>query len=180
MPTLLDINQSLVAFQQLLDESTDESGEISPEAEAVLTAWFEELEQDRDAKLNAYGALIREWQLQAACRRAEAEQIDAESKRLKAVAVARENRVKRLKERLMEFMQGQGVKKIETARHKFTVCANGGVQGVVVSVPADELPAAFQHIAITPATETLRAALLRGEQIGGVELQPRGSHLRIS
>jgi hypothetical protein len=179
--SLLDISEELVAFRQLLEESADEDdGEISPAAAEALEAWFAELETNRDAKVDAYCHLVREWNLQAACRRAEAEQIQAEANRLKAVAAARENRVKRLKERLKQFMEFNGLKKIETASSKAAVCGNGGNQSVQVNCLPEQLPPAFQKVVVSPATDELRKALLAGQRVEGVELLPRGTHLRIS
>jgi len=180
MATLFEISEDLMALHRLLEDATDESGEINPEAAAALEEWFATVEQDRDNKLDRYAHLCRNLKLQAACRKAEADQIEAEVRRLKLAAQARENQEKRLRERLMMFFDLHSVNRIETQRHKFNVQNNGGVQAVEVSVPAEELPAAFQKVTISPATETLRAALLNGETIKGCTLKERGRSLRIT
>ena len=72
MATLLAIADDLVAFRQLLEEAAaDDDGELTPEADAALESWFAELGHQRDAKLDAYCALIREWTLRAAARRSD-------------------------------------------------------------------------------------------------------------
>jgi hypothetical protein len=64
MPTLLEISDDLIAFRQLLEELCDETGgELPAELAESLDSWFAELDQNRDAKLDAYCALIREMTL---------------------------------------------------------------------------------------------------------------------
>jgi Siphovirus Gp157 len=174
MPSLLEINADLVAFRQLLEETAEaNAGEITPEAEQVLDEWFAALGQERDAKLDNYVALIRDYTLRAAARREEMERLAMRVK-------VDENQARRLKDRLKLFLELQGQKKIETARYRIAVAANGGKQAVEVLVPAGELSAIYQRLKVEVDTEALREALTAGKEVAGARLQPRGTHLRIS
>ncbi len=182
MSTLLEISEDLLAFRTLLDDSTEDTdGEVSQEAAAALDQWFAELSDRRDAKLLGYRAYIKSEQRKAACRVAEAEQLEAEAKRLRAFARARDNRAEWLKDCLADFMRAQGVRKIEGDGYKFTLQTNGGKQAVDVSgcEPRD-LPPQHQIVHVTANKDTLRDALLAGERIGGVVLVPKGEHVRVN
>jgi hypothetical protein len=170
MASLLEISEDLVAFRQLLEEA---DGEITPENEQAIEAWFADLGEMRDAKLDAYAALISEWTLRAAARRQEKE-------RLERRICADENNVKRLKNRLKLFMEAQGETKIETRRYRISISNNGGKQPVEVSAAPSSLPACFQKITIEPDVEAIREALVQGQTIDGCKLLPRGTNLRIS
>lgn len=170
MTTLLEINADLLAFKALLDEANDE---LSPETEQAIEAWFSELTTNRDAKIDNYVAYCRDLQLRAAARKEEAERL------LKRVQVD-ENTAKRLKQRLLDFMQQQGERSIETARYKVSVCGNGGKTPVDIHAMPDELPAEFQKVKVEPDVDKIRTALEAGAKVYGCWLGKRGQHLRIS
>jgi hypothetical protein len=168
-----------MVFAQLLEEACDpETGEIGPQEAAILEEFFAEIEEKRDAKVNGYVAVMKNWELEAACRIAAAERLEAEAKAIRRLAGFRENRMKRLKARLMEYMQAHDLKRINTTLHEVRVQANSTAP-LEVSCRPEELPAWAQHVEITPATASIRAALARGEEVPGCKLLPRQSHLRI-
>jgi hypothetical protein len=173
MRTLLEIADDMVAFYAAVEAAVDEGGEIAPEAEAALDAWFAELSQDRDKKVDAYAALIREWTLRAAARREEMERL---AKRVKAD----ENAAKRLKERLKFFMESQGLDKIETKRFRVSVAKNGGKLPLELTVRPEQLPMDFQLSQVIVDEQRLRKALEDGREVPGAKLGERGTHLRIS
>lgn len=174
MATLIEISEELLLLADVLDEATGEDGEIDPTVAAQLDEWFAELSQDRDDKLDNYGALVREMTLRAAARREEME-------RLKMRVEADENKVKYLKQRLLEFLDAQKTPKVETRRYKFLCCGNGGVQAVDMSATSTELlPKEYQKIEVRPDTDKIRETLLAGGSVPGCVLKPRGRHVRIS
>jgi len=176
MATLLAIADDLLAFRQLVEEAAEgNDGELTPEAASALESWFDELGTQRDVKLDAYCALIREWTLRASARREEAERL---AKRVRVD----ENAVRGLKERLKFFLELEGIKSVETARYKVSVCGNGGRQALEIGVHPTDLPAGFRRVTVTPDEEAIRSALASGEDLDlyGIRLLPRGTHLRIS
>lgn len=169
MATLLTISADFDALLALVEES---GGELTKDGERVLDAWFAEIEGDRQAKVDGYCALVREHELKASLRR-------EESERLAKRATADENFAKRLKQRLKEHMEHVGTPRIDTPRFTVSIQKNGGLAPLDISVPATALPKAYQRVTVAADTEAIRAALAKGEQIEGVVLQERGSHLRI-
>jgi|SRR5579859_4856384 len=170
MTTLLRINDDLLAFRALVEEC---DGELTPDADAALTGWFAELVASQDDKLDAYGALLQEWTLRAAARRAEIE-------RLQIRVRVDEANVRRLKDRLLQYLDAQEIRTLETERYKFTACQNGGREPVQTPADAKSLPLDYQVFQVSPNVEAIRDALKRGEKVEGCQLMPRGRHLRLS
>jgi hypothetical protein len=170
MSTLIEISEDLFALRDLIENADDE---LSPGIENALEAWFAEVGQARDEKLDGYAALIRHLTLRAAARREEKERLD------KRVAVD-ENAAKRLKDRLKMFFEVQGLKKVETRRYRISVQANGGKQAIEVSVPPQDLLPHYQIVKYEADTDAIRTAWERGNGPAGTRLVPRGTHLRIA
>lgn len=170
MNTLLEIGDDLLALATLIDEHGEE---LSSEVEQALEAWFAEVGEARDRKLDGYAALIRSMELRAAVRKEESDRL------LKRVQVDA-NTARRLKDRLKMFMEMTGLKKVETARYRIVVQANGGKVPVDVQAAVEELAPVFVRTRKEPDTDTIRAALEAGTDVPGCRLLPRGSHLRIS
>jgi len=170
MPTLIDIGNEMQALMALLNET---DGELNPETEKALDAFFAEISADQNAKVDGYCALVRQEELLAAARRSEVERLQ------KRVAVG-ENFAKHLKQRLKDYMERTGQAKIETRRYKVSVAGNGGKLPVNVSTPPDQLPPEFQRQRIEADTDKIRAALEAGQAVPGARLESRGTHLRIT
>jgi len=166
MATLLQIGDELETILAIIE---DADGELPPE----LDTWFETVQSDLETKADGFAALCREVKLRAAVRR-------EESERLAKLAQAGDNLERRLKDRLKEFMEYHAIPRIDTARFRINVQRNGGVQGVRVDVPAEQLPAAYQRHKVEPDTDAIRKALLAGQDVPGAELMERGTHLRIT
>ena len=173
MATLLDISEDLLALDGLLEEATSEDGEIDPSVADAIEQWFTTLMQDRNNKLDNYGALVRTLELRAAARKEEMERLS------KRVAVDT-NQAKYLKQRLREFLDLHKLPKVETRRFKFSCCNNGGVQPMELPDDPEMLPKEYQRVEIKANTDDIRDALIAGKQIPGCILKPRGRHLRIS
>lgn len=166
MATLLELGDEL---RNVLALAEAEGGELS----TWLDSWFERVSEDLEAKLDSYATLIREHELRAQARKAEAD-------RLAQRAAADANFAKRLKERLKLFMEQTGQHRVETPRFNISLARNGGALPVRLDVSPDLLPVQFQQRTITAATDAIRKALLAGESVPGACLGDRGSHLKIS
>ena len=169
MPTLLEIGDDLAAFQELLDEH---DGELTPDVEAALEAWFSELGEARDQKLDNYAALVRSAEMRASVRREEMERLQRRVKTDEALAA-------RLKDRLKLFLGMAKVDRVETKRYTIRVQANGGQPPMEVLTP-EFLPEEFQVIERKPNMARVREALANGINVAGVRIMPRGNHLRIT
>ena len=170
MSTLLEIGSDLTALMDLLDES---GGEVTPENEAAIEAWFAEIGLNEGEKLDNYCALIRHWELRAACHQEEAERHEKH-------ALTNANNAKRLKDRAQFYMELTSQKKIETKRFRLTLCGNGGKQPLDITCPPENLPEGLTRLIMEPNREAIRALVENGVPIPGVLLRPRGTHLRIT
>lgn len=166
MPTLFVIGDSL---QDILFRIEENDGEL----DAALEAWFANVQEDLQAKADGYCALITEFTARAAARKAEAD-------RLAELSATDANTAKRLKNRLLAFMEMNSIPRIDTPRYRITVANNGGSQIVRLDVPAENLPAAFQRVSLSADIDGIRKALQDGQAVEGACLLPRGRHLRIS
>jgi hypothetical protein len=171
MSTLYDLHGELLALGALLAEV---GGDVTDaDAEAAIDAWFAEVHDARDEKLDAYGALIREFQARSNARKDEAD-------RLAGLARVDENAAKRLKARLQWFLDEHGLRRVETARFRFVVAQNGGKAPVHVALAPDLLPAPYRRVHYTADLDAIRAALEAGESLEFARLEERGKHLRIA
>lgn len=132
MPTLFEIGDEIVALHDLLTEC---EGELpNAEAEAAIDDWLAETNVAPEIKVDGYGALIREYEARAEAR-------EVEAKRLMALAGADGNNVRRLKDRLKQFFEANGITKLETRRFRFTIAKNGGMTPLVFPQKWEREPA---------------------------------------
>lgn len=170
--TLFAIGDDLQALANLMDEC---EAELGPEVDAALTAWFNELAGDEAVKLDGYVGLIRTWEMESAAAKAEADQYAMKAR-------TRDNRVARLKERMKEYLDFTGRKKVETAtKRTIAIQANGGAVPVeyLTNEPCDVLPPDMVIVTRRPDTDAVRKALAEGSTFPGIVLGTRGTHLRI-
>lgn len=170
--SLYEIGADLDALAALLDEVGGDVTEA--EAEAAIDQWLQETGEAVKDKLDRYAALLRELSARAAARA-------EESARLAALAAVDENNAARLKARVLAFLQERGVDRVETARFRLTVCANGGRAPLRLLVPPSDIPSAWteQVVSLRPRTEAIRAELEAGILLPFATLEPRGFHLRV-
>ena len=172
--TLFEISDELAAIEELL---TANDGEITDDdAGRTLEAWFDEIGDARDAKIDDYCRLIT-------MIRERAEARHREMMRIGALADTDENTVQRLKAGLQRFMAEQGITKLETGLHKLTIANNGGKAPLVVPEEWHEDPASaperYHRKVIKLDVDAIRADLLGGEEVPGCAIGERGTHLRI-
>jgi hypothetical protein len=150
-----------------------ESGSDSPEVQAELDATLEGLDAALEEKADDYCGLIRELELRADSRAAEA-------KRIRALADADANLAHRLKDRLKGAMETTGKLKLSTARFALTVATNGGKQPLEIDPTAIAvMDDALVVVKREPNKDAIRAALEAGESVPGCTLLPRGTSLRV-
>lgn len=172
--TLFEISDELAAIEELLTENDGEIGDDA--AGETLEAWFDQLTDARDAKIDDYCRLIASVTARANAR-------TEELARLGALVDTDENTIKRLKTALHNFMLERGVTKIETPLHRLTIAKNGGKPPLVIPETWREDPASapeqYHRAVIHLDTELIRADLAGGEEIPGCAIGERGTHLRI-
>src|SRR5690606_18631289 len=121
--TLWEIGSDLEALEALLMEV---GGDVTDEeAERAIDAWLEEMREAEAQKLDRYGALIRTLEARAEIQKAEA-------KRLMERAKVNENAVRRLKDRLLAYMDRRGTPKLSGNLYSFTARDNGGKLPLIV------------------------------------------------
>lgn len=163
--TLFEISAELRGIEEALEMA---EGEMTPE----LEAWFSEITDDRDTKVNNYCWLISELTDHAKFLREEAA-------RFSEWAKVNENKATRLKDRLLEFFQAHGIQKLVTPHFKPRIQANGGVAPLLLSVQPEELPEEFQKVVVTANQDEIRRVLSSGTELEFARLGERGFHLRI-
>lgn len=166
---LYDLIPEHKALLELIDEQP--GGELSPETEAALDAFFSEIAGDEAAKLDSYVHVIRTMELKAAAAQSEIDQYTARKRSAEAA-------VKRLKDRVKTYMEITGRTKVTTATGRtFAIQKNGGNPPMDIDsdVPAEFL---FQPPPV-PDRELILAALKDGKELPFARLLPAGTHLRI-
>ena len=87
MRRLFDIGDDLLALEELLSDAGGEIGD--DEAGQALERWFDELGEERDAKIDGYCALIREFEARAEILENEAERMLALAAGLVLIVIGR-------------------------------------------------------------------------------------------
>lgn len=143
-------------------------GELDP----VLDELLAELDGQIEDKVEAYCRIIRELELTAAARKEEAD-------RIRKLSDQDSNTVKSMKGRLMYFFGLQSIDKLKTNNFNLSICNNGGVQPLDITVPPERLPKEFQKVTLVANVDAIREWIKAGGDIDGVTVLPRGTHLRI-
>lgn len=174
MSTLFQIGADLSALDELL---TANDGEITDDAAGeALEAWFDELGEARDQKIDNYCRLIASIKGRAQARAEEVARLDNLIETDQAA-------IARLKMALHNFMIEQGITKLETPLHKLTIAKNGGKPPLVIPEEwredAANAPEQYHRTFVKLDTEAIRADLMAGEQVAGCHIAEPGNHLRI-
>ena len=174
MRTLFKITEDLNALAELL---TDVDGDITADEQgAALEAWWQELGEERDQKIDDYCAVIAEVTARADARA-------AESKRLSALAAIDRVAADRLKDRLQVFFSVHGIQKLKTDRYNLTVAKNGGKSPLTVpdewSIEPEKAPEQYHRRVIRLDLDAIRTDIESGQDVPGCRIEERGTHLRI-
>lgn len=171
--TLFDIGHDLHALAALLDEM---DGEIGPEADVAVQAWFAELAQDEAVKLENYRKLILMLEGEAAVARAEEDQY-------RKMRETRERRIDWLKAKIKDYLDYTGVTKAKTATGRaFCIEKNGGKLGLDLTPEVEQNPeiaGVYCKLVPTLDKEGVRDALDAGVELAFAKFKPRGTHLKI-
>ena len=166
MSTLYEISEDLKAVEELLIEQGGDLGDS--EDEDVVMRWLTEHQDKLDDKLERYGRLIHELMARGKARTEEAA-------RLRARGTVDVNAAKRLKERLLWFMQERNMKKIETPSFKYSVSKNGGM----APLEFEEAHVPEEYRTSSVDTGAIRKALDDGQELEFARYLERGTSLRM-
>lgn len=169
--TLLDITADMESLGALLAAN---GGEITPDTEATIDAWFAENEANLADKVDAYCRLISEMDARAEVRKAEAKRL-AERARIDAAAADA------LRERLRWTWEAKRLPKVQTARYTVSLAKCGGKAAVDIHGDLAGLPSWAVKIETTvkPNTDAIRERLEAGEALDFASLMERGTRIQI-
>lgn len=161
--TLFEIGEEYAGLEALLNEET-------PDTEAI-SLWLEQLDQDRDEKLDNYAAFIGELEARSSVRKAEAQ-------RMTKLSQTDANKAGYLRGALKLFFEKRNLSKVDTKRYRLSLTKNGGKLPLIVD-DLTLLPARFQKVEISADNSAIREALDAGESLEFARLGERGSNIQI-
>lgn len=171
--SLYEISKDFSELEELLD-SID--SDISEDDQKMIGEFLKGLEEDRDKKIDAIIAVIRNFETRAEIRK-------KESDRFAKLAKFDTNKVKRLKWMILNFLQTHNVKKIETDFNVVTRAENG-VSPVVLDKRYEEHPEEleerFRTVSFKPNLKEIAQALKDGEKLDFAKFGLKGENLKIS
>jgi hypothetical protein len=178
MKSLFALSPDVVALDSLLDEC---GGELDPGTEAAFESWLAEIRGREAVKLDGYCYLIAE-------RLFVAEALRAKAKEFTEKARTAENKAAYLKNRLLQYMEATGQKKIVTADgQQVTRQKTGGqprleIDAAVLADPKRHLqPELVEEIVIVrPNAKAIRERLAAGLLVPGACLVALGEYVRIN
>lgn len=170
--TLFEIGDDLRALALLMNDC---DAELTRETSEALDEWFAELARDEAHKLDGYVGLIRTLEMEEAKAKEEAE-------RFLMAARVRGNNVRRLKDRVKDYIAASGRTKVVTAAGRtLAVTGNGGHAPILLPESLDpaSIPDEFAIVRRTPDIDAIREHLTAGGSLPFATLGSRGNHLRI-
>jgi len=169
--TLLDITKDMESLDALLAEA---GGEITPDTEASINAWFDEIETNLADKVDGYCRLISEIEARAEVRK-------AEGKRLAERAKVDENAAAALRERLRHTWEAKALPKVQTTRYTVSLAKVGGKAPLDIRCGVEDLPGWAVRIETTASADkdAIRARLDAGEVLEFASLMERGTRISI-
>lgn len=172
MPSLFEIVNDLRWIEERMDADDENGVSYSEELADRIIAFLELRADERNEKLDAYAYLISKVEH-------EYEVAKIEERRWQEKAAIRERRVMHLRWAVKEAMEQLREKKVETGKFRFSIVGNGGYAPMEV-LDEDQVPANYKdERAPVINLERLRRAIEQGEQVPGVIVKERGTHLRI-
>lgn len=170
MATLLDISNELLTLEAQLEQL---GGDVDT-AGSLVDEWLDACARQRE-KLDNYAALIRELELRAEVRKAEARRLAERAKQDAEQAAF-------LKERLRQHFIQHNIQSIETERFRISHARNGGLLPLILDVNPEELPEPYRVTEVRHKAniDAIRAALDAGETLTFARYGERGSSIRIA
>lgn len=172
MPNLYELTEDMIRLEDLIEDGDQEIDE-----EWLVSEW-ETLEGDINDKTEKWLRVIKNKEADIKARKDAIADLTAKNER-------DQRTIDFMKRTLVQVMGLLGKKKAGTAILSCTVAANGGKAPLVWADGFKEdptlLPEKWRTKVETwkPNTDEIRDALAAGEQIPGVELGERGTHLLI-
>lgn len=170
--TLFDLSREFSEFEDLIGNL---DGDLSPEDTAKLETLLTEMNKDRDNKFDGYLGLIASLNNRCDARKKEAE-------RLSKLAKTDENKIKRLKWCLLNFMTLHNLETVETVKYRLSRSLNASAP-VVLDKYYEENPAEleerFRTVTFKPNLQEIAKALKDGETLDFAKFGNRGENLKI-
>jgi len=165
MPKLWELGDELEQVGLAIIEN---EGELTPELEARL-----------DALAGAWEDKVERVALFVRAQIAMGLAADVECARLERIKKSHERTAATLKAYLQREMERLDRPKVETARVRVRLQANGGTPAIRWPCDPKSLPAELQKVTVAVDAEAVRKAAEDGDLPDGFVFEPRGRHLRI-
>lgn len=171
MGTIQRLYEASGAARELEAMLLDSEGELTEAMDGhfdILAKQAESLPACVDEVLS----LVREIEVRAEARKAEAERLRQRAKRDEAVAAW-------MKAQVLRVMQSEGLKTMETPRWRATAAMPGGKAALEI---VGEVPPEFtrEEIKVTPDKDAIRAAIDEGQTLPFAYLVPKQPYLKVS
>ena len=169
-PTLRAITDDLLALEAIL---LDVGGDVTEaDVEAAIDQWLAEITGALDKKLDGYVSLIREAEARADVR-------SSESLRLQDLARLDHAIARRLKDRLLIFMDTAGRTQIHTQYYRLRAVDNGGALPLYIDRP--NVPEEYRRVVMHEEVDTakIKEALAAGIELPFAHYGERGRHVNI-
>lgn len=164
--TLYDLT---VQFQTILEMAED--GDLDPQ---LIADTLEGVEGEIEVKLDSYGIVINELQMDVA-------KIDQEIKRLTEKKKQLNNNIDRMKEAVKNTMVLMDTRKVQGDHFTWQIQKNGGKAPLVFDEAWNvlDLPEEYQSWDVKPNKDAIRKALDEGQELPFAWLGERGESLRL-
>lgn len=158
-----------VQMQTILEMAEDT--ELDPQ---LIADTLEGVEGEIEVKLDSYGIVMNELQMDVA-------KIDQEIKRLTEKKKQINSNIDRMKAAVMNTMTLMGTRKVKGDNFTWSIQKNGGKAPLILdeSIPAFNLPEEYQVWDVKPDKEAIRFALENGKVFDFARLGERGESLRL-
>ena len=171
MGTIQRLYEASGAARELEAMLLDSEGELTE----AMDGHFDILAQKAEslpACVDEVLSLVREIEVRAEARKAEAERLRQRAKRDEAVAAW-------MKGQVLRVMQSEGMKTLETPRWRATAAMPGGKAALEI---VGDVPAEFtrEEIRITPDKDAIRAAIESGQTLPFAYLVAKQPYLKVS
>jgi len=169
--TLYDIERNLQTILEAWDDTPD--AEKNDELEAWFLKLAVEANAERDVLLEQYFCMVEELKARALARKTEAQ-------RMAELAKQDEARAEALVGKVQDYLERNGIKKIDTLRFPIRLVGNGGQLPLLMdadTISVEELDERFVRVSKEVDTKAVRKALEAGEAVPFAQLGERGKHL---
>lgn len=157
MATLHELTHEFINLQNILESLEGE--EIPEELEATITEMLQQWNENKgkiDDKIDGYVSLIRQLNN-------DAEQLEAEAKRLRERADSERKKAEYLKHRLYQFLELTGQNKLKTTRNTVSI-RQASQAPLIIKCDPKVLPEKWQRITIDADKTAIKEAIKNGDK----------------